>query len=140
MSKFETFEEIIKANNFIVLDTETTGLHNAEMCSIGILSSDGTTLLDTLVKPAKAIPPDATRIHGITNEDVTNAPTWPQLRDKVLELITGKDLVIYNASYDVGILYSSDFHAGIEGVGSIYHTSPASIWCAMEWYAEIHGE
>lgn len=56
-------------SNYIILDTETTGLDNtAEIVEISVINDQGEVLLDTLIKPTKPIPGDATAIHGITNE------------------------------------------------------------------------
>lgn len=83
------------------LDTETTGLFDAEMCECAIVADDGRTVLDTLVNPGRPIPAQARAIHGITDEMVASAPPADAVRAFVLALLTGHDLVIYNASYDV---------------------------------------
>jgi DNA polymerase-3 subunit epsilon len=134
----ETFTNTVKANNFVVLDTETTGLLKpAEIVSIAILGADGSILLDSLVKPVRPIPSDATRIHGITNDDVAGAPSWTVIQPLVVNLITGKDVIVYNAMYDRGMLHLSDDASGLARTD--YRL--ISRWsCAMEWYAEIHGD
>ena len=51
--------------NCAILDTETTGLYDdAEIVEISIIDENGGVLLDTLVKPLKPIPAEATAIHG----------------------------------------------------------------------------
>jgi len=55
----------------IFLDTETTGLDNrAEIIEISIVDYQGKVLFDELVKPMRTIPIEATRVHGITNDDI----------------------------------------------------------------------
>jgi DNA polymerase-3 subunit epsilon len=131
------FETIIRRGNFVVLDTETTGLSKpAEIVSIAILNGDGEIQLDTLVKPALPIPPDATRIHGITNEDVANAPSWTVVQPLVAHLITGKSVIVYNAMYDRSMMHLSDEAAGLPRTD---YRLLADWACAMEWYAEIYG-
>ena len=119
----------------VYLDTETTGLDEmAEMCEIAILDSDGSPLLHTLVKPKNRIPWDAERIHGISNEDVANAPTWPEIRDDVYKILTARKLAIYNAEYDLRIIQQCD---------QLYGLSPNHVqnWiCVMELYAQYFGE
>ena len=78
------FYETIAARNFCVLDTETTGLKDAEICQIAIIDHTGEVLFNTLVKPVKPIPSDAVRVHGITNEQVQNAPSWAEVAPKVV--------------------------------------------------------
>ena len=131
------FETIIRRNNFVVLDTETTGLSKpAEIVSIAIIDPDGAIKLDTLVKPVRPIPADATRIHGITNDDVASAPGWATVQPMVVNLITGRDVIVYNAVYDRSMLHLSDEAAGVPRTD---YRLLADWACAMEWYAEIYG-
>lgn len=97
------------ADDFVILDTETTGLHSdAEICAIAVIDKTGAALLDTLVKPTQPIPSGATRIHGITDATVADAPTFGQVYDTLLMAVGGKRCVIYNASYDVRLLHQSE--------------------------------
>ncbi|HBC9089265.1 TPA: 3'-5' exonuclease [Citrobacter koseri] len=91
--------------DFVVLDTETTGLdENAEIVEIAILDKDGKALLDTLVKPKNKIPAQASDIHGITNRDVKDAPSWGDIYSVFREVIKNKTVVIYNSKYDNRII------------------------------------
>jgi len=116
------------------LDTETTGLHGAEMVECAIVDDTGKTILDTLVNPGRPIPPEATAIHGITDADVAKAPSADAVRAFVLALVAGHEVVIYNASYDV------QFFPGIE-------ESASRVRCCMrgatphfgEW-SDYHGD
>lgn len=64
----------------IFCDTETTGQdRNAEVCEIAIVDEHENVLFESLVKPSKPIPQAATKIHGITNEMVANAPTFAEI-------------------------------------------------------------
>jgi len=129
--------ETVKSNHFVVLDTETTGLGtNAEIVSISVIDHTGAALVDTLVKPARPIPADATRIHGITDEMVKDAPTWTAVRGRVISAIGDNDLIIYNRDYDVRIMDQCDVIYGIPDSPWYYY--PAH--CAMEWYAEKWGD
>lgn len=135
--------------NCNILDTETTGLEDEdEICEISIIDHQGNIQIDTLVKPSKPIPEDATRIHGITNEMVADAPTWPEIHDQVRKIIAARPLVIFNASYDTRILEQT---ARLHGLDMLDHNPPEGIakqliWaehqshCAMLAYAEFYGE
>ena len=99
----------------LILDTETTGLnYDAEICEIAIINETGKTLLNTLVKPLKPIPQEATAIHGITNEMVASSPQWSEIHPVFCSLVTGNTLFIYNASFDLKLLRQTaalyDFH------------------------------
>ncbi|HMO60400.1 MAG TPA: 3'-5' exonuclease [Roseiflexaceae bacterium] len=92
----------------LILDTETTGLDDrAEIVQIAVIDMAGTVKLDTLVRPTMAIPPAATKIHGITDALVANAPTMATIYDSLLALLAGELVIIYNAAYDVRLLAQS---------------------------------
>lgn len=132
----DTIFDVLKRGNYLVLDTETTGLDKgAEIASIAVVGSNGLTLLDTLVHPTKPIPSDATAIHGITNEMVKSALPFPS--ELLANLLADRDVVIYNAQYDVGMLYQSTEHAGLPHVDWKKITR---FHCAMEAFSEIYGE
>lgn len=128
--------DILKRGNYDVLDTETTGLDKrAEIASIALINSNGLVKLNTLVHPTRPIPPEATAIHGITNEMVKNALPFPA--ELLANLLADRDVVIYNAQYDVGMLYQATEAAGLPLVN---WSKIARFHCAMERFAEIYGE
>ncbi len=118
----------------IFLDTETTGLDGtAEVVDIAVVSSDGRVLLDTLVRPRHRIPAAATRIHGIHDEHVVSAPTWPEVVDELVAVLHGRRVVVYNAAFDRRMVNQCCAHHGLPLV--------AADWsCAMMAYAAFHGE
>lgn len=109
------------------LDTETTGLFDAEMVECAVIDDTGKTILDTLVNPGRLIPPGATKIHGITDDMVRWAPRAAVVRDFVMELVAGHTVIIYNAAYD------TMFFPGMAN-------SAEAVRCCMERYAPIHGK
>jgi len=92
----------------VYLDTETTGLERtAEIVEISVIDDAGTILLDSLVKPIRSIPSNATQIHGITNEMVQPAPAWPILWQQIRPLLLGKTIVAYNSDFDYRLMMQS---------------------------------
>ena len=66
----------------IILDTETTGLDlSAEIVQISLITIDGASLFDSLVKPTQPIPPEVTANHHITDLDVAQAPSFDMIYD-----------------------------------------------------------
>lgn len=129
---------LVKRGNFLILDTETTGLGDkAEICSIAIIDEHGKTLLDTLVRPVRGIPADATRIHGITNEHVNSARGWLKLNEQVWDLLYGRDVIVYNADYDFRLLVQTEKACDPFAVSD---WSTISRVCAMNAYAEHVGD
>lgn len=131
-----TLPELIASGDYLILDTETTGLYDdAEIVSIAIIDSQGFILLDTLVQPYNPIPAEATAIHGITNEMVANAPLWDAVWNKVVALLDGKNVVVYNMAYDVNLLYQSSAPCDVD----VEWWGLCDWYCAMAAYAEYWG-
>lgn len=131
------FKAMLKGGSYVVLDTETTGLERGEIVQIAVVSSFGNVLLDTLVKPKEPIPADATRIHGISDEMVKDAPTWETVRRDVFYAIAGRHCVVYNAVYDRKMMHQS---AERWGMVKLDWKEYAAFWCAMTAFAEIYGD
>jgi DNA polymerase III epsilon subunit-like protein len=130
--------QVLALKNFVVLDTETTGLERpAEICQIAIVDPSGKALLNTMVQTKMLIPAAAQRIHGITNEMVQDSPAWHDLRPTVLRLIKDKDVIVYNATYDRKLMHWSD---EMWDNTHIDYKLYSQWYCAMEAYAEFYGE
>jgi DNA polymerase-3 subunit epsilon len=129
--------EIVPAGEFVVLDTETTGIDpRAEIVQIGIVDAQGRVLADSLVRPTIAIPSDATAIHGITNAMVADAPTLADLAADLRATLKGRPVIVYNAEYDMRLLDQSSRAHRIEAEWRL----AATRWiCAMLAYAEYRG-
>lgn len=126
--------DLLARTDWVVLDTETTGLDDdAEAVQISVVAPDGAIVFGTLLKPTKPIPAEATRIHGITNEVVATAPVFPDVRDRLAELLTGVTVVAYNAAFDSRILAQT---------ARTHQVEPLSLgWsCAMIQYSAFVGD
>lgn len=128
---------VIREGDYLVLDTETTGRYpeSSQAVSVAVIQSDGRTLLNTLCKPVGPIPVEATAIHHITDEMVKDVLPFPS--ELLAEIVRDRHVIIYNRSYDVGILHTSTNKANLPYVDwwKIAH------WhCAMEGFAEIYGD
>lgn len=137
MSTLQEFLQMANSRDFLVLDTETTGLHDGEICQIAVIDWVGDVLIDCLVKTVRPIPAGATAIHGITDAMVADAPYWKDLRAALADLLKGRDVVVYNAVYDRKMMHQSSEKAGLS---KIEWKELATFWCAMEAYAEFHGD
>lgn len=137
MPTLEEFKSIVRSGDFVVLDTETTGLHNAEIIQMGLIGADGKVLMNDLIKPVRPIPEDAIRIHGITNEMVADKPGMIYFYNQIKDFISGRNVIVFNVAYDQKILYDALEIAGIERVE---WSAIAKWWCAMEAFSEIKGD
>jgi len=119
----------------VFLDTETTGLHNtAEIVEISVVDYDGSILLDTLVKPVHSIPWEVTRVHGITDEMVVEAPLWTEVWPQVEKNLQDRYVGIYNADFDLRMMKQSHDLSGISG-----DISEVRSFCMMKLYAQFYG-
>lgn len=127
----EKAKRFFTEQNFVVLDTETTGKDtwSAEIVEIVILDHQGVPLLNTLVKPTCAIPQGAQAIHGITDEMVVGAPSFPELFPTIVNLLKDKVCIVYNAEYDIPLLESVAKRHGFKWYCE-------SGWCLMKAYAD----
>ena len=95
----------------IILDTETTGIDPASghrLIELGCLEIENRRQtgrnLHLYFNPERLIDIDAIKVHGITNERVAHEPLFGTKVDNVLEYLTGAELIIHNAAFDVGFL------------------------------------
>ncbi|MBF0110728.1 MAG: DNA polymerase III subunit epsilon [Magnetococcales bacterium] len=107
----------------VVLDTETTGIDPAaghRIVEIGcteLINLGRGASRQWYLNPERDIPADATRIHGITNEKVANAPLFREIVDDFLAFLGTDRLVIHNAQFDLGFLNAELARLGREGLG-----------------------
>lgn len=85
----------------VILDTETTGLYTKdghrliEMTAIEMVKGVATGReLHILVNPERDIPPETTKIHGITNEMVADKPIFAEFAKEVREFIGNSPIII----------------------------------------------
>ena len=95
----------------IFLDTETTGLSAAEgdrIVEIGCVELDNRRPtgrnLHHYLNPGRSSHPEALRVHGLTDEFLADKPPFASIADELLEFCAGAEIVIHNASFDVGFL------------------------------------
>ena len=99
--------KLLNDNDFLLIDTETTGLLNkktAEVIQLSIVSSKGEVVFNSLVKPKYKIPKRITEYNGISNELTESYPTFSSLHEEIGEIINGSRLVAFKSSFDEAIL------------------------------------
>ena len=95
----------------VVLDTETTGLSTAQghrIIEIGCLELVNRRLsgreFHRFLNPDRDIDEGAEAVHGISRADLETAPRFPEVVDELLEFLKDAELVIHNASFDIGFI------------------------------------
>jgi DNA polymerase-3 subunit epsilon len=107
----------------IVLDTETTGLNPKlgdriiEIGCVEILSRRITERqFHVYVNPERDIEEGASRVHGMTREDLAAKPKFGEIARGFLDYIRGAEIIIHNADFDVEFL---DMELGRAGLGKL---------------------
>jgi DNA polymerase-3 subunit epsilon len=97
--------------DFVSIDFETAKYSRESACSVGLVKYRGGKAVDnyyTLIRPPELyIRPDFTEIHGLTVDDVKDAPAFADLWDSALKPFIGDlPLAAHNAPFDMGVLYA----------------------------------
>lgn len=126
-------KKILADPDTVILDTETTGLASGSyICDIAVIKR-GETLFNTLVNPGVHIPQGASEIHGIYDEDVVDAPDFEEIwHGGLSEILRTKRVVIYNASYDLGVIRDEVVRLG-EKIPFKVHAEDA-LRLYQDWY------
>lgn len=122
---------------FVVIDLETTGLSRdpkVGIVEVGIINHQGKVLFDKLVKPKHPIPPQASAVHGITDKNVADAPTFPEIYPELTVILNGKTVVAYNVDFEMEILEKVCRRFKLAPV------APEKWHCAMRAYSDYRGQ
>ena len=112
--------ELNLANPLVFFDLETTGINIAKdrIVEISVLKvyPNGKEEQKTMrVNPEIPIPAEATAVHGITNEDVKDCPTFKQIAKELARYIEGCDLGGYNSNrFDIPLLAEEFLRVGLD--------------------------
>jgi DNA polymerase III subunit epsilon len=90
------------SDSFVVVDVETANPSLSSICQIGIACFAGGTLhhsWESLVNPEDYFDPINVSIHGIDEEQVGSAPTWPTVYPQVSRLLEG-NIVVSHTPFD----------------------------------------
>lgn len=95
----------------IVLDTETTGVNPASghrIVEIGCVELKGTlptgNNYHVYLNPERNMPEEAFRVHGLSNEFLSDKPLFSQVVDDFVGFLADSPLVIHNAAFDMGFI------------------------------------
>jgi DNA polymerase-3 subunit epsilon len=129
---------LFSGGEFVVLDSETTGLGNPiDFVEVGVVSSRGEPLFDSLIKPSCPVQPGASRVHGHTAESLVDQRRFFEVYPDLLEVLWAKRVVVYNASYDRRVW---DTAVRCLGARAALAGELAPWECAMRAFAAYVGE
>ena len=124
---------LLGRDDVLILDTETTGMGDAEVIEVSLIDTHGSVLLDTLVKPQRSyMNPFAQRVHGISLGMLDDAPVWPEVLPELARLTDRATVLAWNAPFDARMLEQSS------EVWGLHHPRILFV-CAMRLYASLQG-
>ena len=104
----------------VFIDLETTGINVAsdrivEISLLKISPNGNEQWMTTLVNPGIPIPPKVTAIHGISDSDVAEAPTFKEIAKNLTSFLEGCDLAGFNAmKFDIPVLAEEFLRANVD--------------------------
>jgi DNA polymerase-3 subunit epsilon len=125
----------------VVLDTETTGLNARlgdriiEIGCVEILSRNlSERQFHVYLNPERDVDLGATRVHGLTLEDLRAKPKFAEVAREFLDFVSGAELIIHNAEFDVEFL---DLELGRAGLGRLAEHA-AKVTDTLAFARELH--
>lgn len=131
-------------------DLETTGIKVAtdkivEICILKLMPDGSSKIKTRLVNPGIPIPPEVTAIHGITDEDVKDAPQFREIAHELAQFLENCDLAGFNSNhFDIPLLAEEFLRADIEfdlkgrrfvDIQNIFHRmEPRNLGAAYKFY------
>lgn len=110
---------LLAGRTLFAVDTETTGMSPAdgarlvEVARVAIVDGALGEGWSSLMNPGVRIPPDATRVHGITDAMVANEPNATDVGRVLREALADTPLVFHNAPFDLPFLRHLFLVAGV---------------------------
>jgi len=123
----------------VFFDLETTGIdvekdRIVQIAMIRIEPGGERKTFESLVNPERPIPPGASAVHGIKDEDVRDQPTFSQIRREVEDFLTDADLAGFNSvNFDLPLLEAELKRTGSElDFSGVRHLDAMKIFHIME--------
>ena len=107
-------------NPIVFFDLETTGINIVkdrivEISFVKVHPNGKEETKTRRINPEMPIPPESTAIHGITDEDVKDCPTFKEIAKSLAAQIEGCDLAGYNSNrFDIPLLAEEFLRAGVD--------------------------
>lgn len=93
--------------SYVALDVETANSFRGSICSIGLVKFQDGIIVDkfyTLINPETDFSNRNVSIHGIKADDVVHSPTFPEVRQTIVDFIGSDVVVAHYAQFDMGAL------------------------------------
>ena len=111
--------DVLDGHRVLAFDLETTGIstNNDRIVQVALIGADadGNPIHhDVIVNPQRPIPREASRVHGIYDQDVRGKPIFKECASELSELMEGAVIVGHNArKFDMPLLQNEFYRCGI---------------------------
>ncbi|MET0543481.1 MAG: DNA polymerase III subunit epsilon [Variovorax sp.] len=125
----------------VFLDTETTGLSpesGDRIIEIGCIELENRRLTGRTkhfyVNPQRPNSDDALKIHGLTDDFLADKPLFAAVVDELVEFVSGAEIVIHNAAFDVGFMDAEFVRLGRPSFASLVSKVTDTLSLAREMF------
>ena len=109
----------VPSRRMVAFDVETPNSRGDRICSAGLTVIENNRIIETreiMVNPETEFDWRCIRVHGIRPEDVEDKPIFPEVWNRIREIMEDSVILAHNASFDLGVLkklldhYDMEFH------------------------------
>ncbi len=124
------FQQLVKLTDYVVVDTETTGLDRDtdQMIEIAIITVQGGDVTDeysTFIKPTIPVSAGARLVNGITDDDLDAAPYIWDVCPEIARRLKNQNIVGHNVRFDLAFIARA--LAGTEGLDTLHYIDTLTI-------------
>lgn len=124
--------------NFILFDTETTGIGaEDEIVELGLVDCKGNVLYDGMFRPERAMSVAASRVSGITDSMLVRAPRFVDEFQKIVSIMDGAGVIAFNEPFDEKMFYQTAQRYGLDT--SVLDRIFSKAYCAQQLYDQYIG-
>ena len=118
-NSWHAIQALKQLEDFLVLDTETTGIgKKAELCEIAIVDfQTEQVLFNSLIKPRDLEGYEtgkAREVNGISQDELMNAPTLPDVWPEILRILQSKHITSFNTDFDLKMIRNSAYRWSLD--------------------------
>ena len=105
---------ILAQPSLAYMEVDTTGVQQgAEIIRFLLVDAQSQVLVDLFVRPEAHVPPQISKLTGITQEQVSQSPRLPDIWSTIAEAVVGRHIVSYGLDFDKGKLHERAQELGV---------------------------
>lgn len=130
--QFEQYNRLHDTSKPLFFDTETTGGgREDQIIEIAFCDNDRNLIINTLIYTHKPLTPGALKVHGINPHELVGKPKFTDIQPAIVQLLKGRTLYAYNASFDTRMMRQSGHKLRLQQV---------DVKCLCKQFADFIGQ